>query len=65
MSSSVGSCISCCHLGDEWSQGRAVIARWRLCWGLNARLGREEALEEHGQGSQRVRLLVVLRIGAM
>ena len=54
--------MSCCLV---WSQGRAVIARWRLCWGSNARLDREEALKERGQGSQQVQLLVVLRIGAM
>ena len=42
-----------------------MIARWRLCWGLSAQLCREEALEECGQGSQQVQLLVMLRIGAM
>ena len=42
-----------------------MFARWKLCWGLSARLGREEALEERGQRSQLVRLLEVLRIGAM
>ena len=51
--------MSCCLV---WLQGRAVIARWRLCWGLNARLGREEALGERGQENQLVWLLVVLGI---
>ena len=54
--------MSCCL---EWSPGRAVIARRRLCWSLGAQLGQSEALEERGQGTPQVQLLVVLRIGAM
>ena len=42
----------------------AGTARWRLYWGLGARY-REEALEEHGQGSQMIQLLVTLRVGAV
>ena len=49
----------------EWSPDKAVIARWKLCWGLGSRLVREEASEERGLGSQLVLLLEALRIGAM
>ena len=42
----------------------AGTARWRLYWGLGAR-DREEALEEHGQGSQMIQLLGTLRVGAV
>ena len=32
---------------------------------MEAWLGREEALEKHGQGSQMIWLLVILRVGAV